>query len=176
VVVNLHEGDPLQWSMFQETHGFEHLSNIIPKQGRAISIRLNAEASVGHWVRPNDHVDILGTFRDPASNQMVTLTLLQNVVVLATGRMTAATNMNVIPESERNYQNATIAVLPEDAEIMQLAQELGTLTFSLRNPEDMSLRTNDRTRATIETFLSGEKLRQLDSARGAIQVIRGAGR
>jgi len=173
VVVNLHEGDPLQWSQFQENRGFEHLSNVIPKMGRAISIKLSPEAAVGNWVRPNDHVDVLGTFRDPVSGQMVTITLLQNVVVLATGKLTSATNVNLVPENDRNYSNATIAVLPEDAEIMVLAQDLGALYMSLRNPEDMSLRTSDRTRATIDTFLSGDKLRQLDSARGAIQVIRG---
>jgi pilus assembly protein CpaB len=172
IVVNLHEGDPLQWSNFQETHGFERLSNIIPRQGRAVTVRLNSEAAVGHFVRPNDHVDVIGTFRDPATNQMVSLTILQNVVVLATGKLTSATNFNVLPESERTYSHATIAVLPEDAEIMVLAQELGTLYMSLRNPEDLGLRAADRSKATIDTFFSGERLRQLDSARGAIQVIR----
>jgi pilus assembly protein CpaB len=175
VVVNLHEGDPLQWSHFQESHGFERLSNIIPRQGRAISLRLNAESAVGYWVRPNDHVDVIGTFRDPATNQMVSLTLLQNVVVLATGKLTSATNFNVLPENERTYAHATIAVLPEDAEIMVLAQELGSLHFSLRNPEDLSLRAAEKSKATIDTFFSGDRLRQLDNARGAITVIK-AGR
>src|SRR5690606_39815163 len=34
----------------------------------------------------SDHVDVLATFRDPGSQEMVTVTLLHNVVVLATGR------------------------------------------------------------------------------------------
>lgn len=175
IVVNLHEGDPLQWSHFQETHGFERLSNIIQKRARAITIRVNAEGAVGHWVRPNDHVDVIGTFRDPASQQMVSLTLLQNVIVLATGKMTGATNFNVIPDAERSYAHATVLVLPEEAEIMMLAQELGSLYMSLRNAEDIN-EQSERSRATIETMMTGERLNNLRSIRTSIQVIKGGGR
>jgi pilus assembly protein CpaB len=172
IVVNLHTGDPLQWSHFQETHGFERLSNIIQKRARAITIRLNSEAAVGHWVRPNDHVDVIGTFRDPSSNQMVSLTLLQNVVVLATGKMTGATNINVMPDADRTYSHATVLVLPEEAEIMMLAQEMGTLYMSLRNAEDIS-EQSERSRATIDTLLTGERLKSLRDIRTSIQVIKG---
>ena len=100
----------------------ERLSKAVRKRGRAMSMDVNERSSVGMWVRPNDHVDVLGTFRDPNSNQMVAVTLLQNVIVLATGQTTAATQSS---RARQEYGTVTLLVLPEEAEILVLAQELG---------------------------------------------------
>ena len=40
--------------------------------------------AVGGWVRPNDHVDVIGIFKDPQTNESVAVTLMENVMVLAT--------------------------------------------------------------------------------------------
>jgi pilus assembly protein CpaB len=125
-------------------------------------------------VRPNDHVDIIGTFKDPATNEQVAVTLLQNVIILATGKITGTTNINLIPEAERSYGNVSLLVIPEEAEILVLSQELGNLTLSLRNEEDIDV-LEERGRATINTLLSGERTKVLQQKRfNTIQVIRGS--
>jgi pilus assembly protein CpaB len=129
---------------------------------------------VGGWMRPNDHVDIIGSFKDPQTNEPVAVTLMQNVNVLATGKITGTTNVNLIPESERAYGHVSLMVLPEEAEILTLAQELGGLTFTLRNEDDLDV-LEQRGRATLNTLLSGERTKVLQMKRfNTIQVIRGA--
>jgi pilus assembly protein CpaB len=67
----------------------------------------------------------------------------------------------------------TLLVLPEEAEIVVLAQELGSLYLSLRNPEDISI-FEERARTTIETLLTGERVKKLQQRRyRTIQIIRG---
>ncbi len=175
VLVPVQAGDPLLWSQFETTKAAERLSTKVQKKARAITIDAGKTTAVGGWVRPNDHVDIIGTFKDPQTNENVAVTLLQNVIVLATGKITGTTNVNLIPEAQREYANVSLLVIPEEAEILVLAQELGALTMSLRNEDDVDV-IEERGRATINTLLSGERTRVLQQKRfNTIQVIRGAG-
>lgn len=174
VLVALQAGDPLLWSQFETTKAAERLSTKVQKKVRAITIEARPTSSVGGWVRPNDHVDVIGTFRDPQSDENVAVTLLQNVIVVATGKITGTTNVNLIPESQRDYSNITLMVIPEEAEILTLAAELGNLTLSLRNEEDVDM-IEERGRATISTLLSGERTRVLEQKRREIiQIIKGS--
>ncbi|HLK99283.1 MAG TPA: Flp pilus assembly protein CpaB [Myxococcaceae bacterium] len=173
VLVPLQAGDPLLWSQFETTKAAERLSTKVQKKGRAITIDAKQTTAVGGWVRPNDHVDLIGTFRDPQTDENVAVTLLQNVIVLATGKITGTTNVNLIPESQREYNNVSLLVIPEEAEILVLASELGNLTLSLRNEDDVDI-IEERGRATISTLLSGERTRVLEAKRREIiQIIKG---
>jgi pilus assembly protein CpaB len=172
VMVSLQAGDPLLWSQFETSRASERLTNKVLKRTRAITIEAKTTTAVGGWVRPNDHVDIVGTFKDPDSNEQVALTVLQNVVVLATGKLTGNTNVNLVPENERTYNNVTLMVVPEEGEVLTLAQELGSLTLMLRNDEDLD--TIDNTRPTsVRTLFDGERRRKVQEIRKTIEVIRG---
>jgi pilus assembly protein CpaB len=174
VLVPVQAGDPLLWSQFETTKAAERLSTKVQKKARAITVDMSGSSSVGGWVRPNDHVDVLGTFKDTQTNETVAVTLLQNVIVLATGKITGTTNVNLIPEGQRTYSNVSLLVLPEEAEILVLAGESGALTLSLRNEDDVDV-LEERGRATINTLLSGERTRLLQQKRlSTIQVIRGS--
>jgi pilus assembly protein CpaB len=164
VLVPIQQGDPLLWTHFMNTKAAERLSSKVQKKARAITIEAHKSAAVGGWVRPNDHVDVIGTFREPQSNQQVAVTLLQNVIVLATGKLTGTTNINLVPENQREYTNVSLLVLPEEAEILVLAMELGQLSLSLRNEDDVDT-LQDRSRTTIQTLLSGERIRVLEKQR-----------
>jgi pilus assembly protein CpaB len=173
-MVALQAGDPLLWSQFETSKAAERLSTKVQKKARAITISAGGTSSVGGWVRPNDHVDIIGTFKDPNTNEQVAVTLLQNVIILATGKITGTTNVNLLGESDRGYNNVSVLVIPEEAEMLILSQELGSLTLSLRNEEDIDT-MEDRGRATINTLLSGERTKALQKIRmNTIQVIRGS--
>ncbi|MEW5742096.1 MAG: Flp pilus assembly protein CpaB [Myxococcota bacterium] len=173
VLVPLQAGDPLMWSQFETTRAAERLSTKVMKRARAVTLEAKAVTAVGGWVRPNDHVDILGTFKDPQSGEQVALTLLQNIVVLATGKITGTTNVNLLPEGQRDYNNVSVLVLPEEAEVLVLAQELGQLTFSLRNEDDISV-LEDRRQTTISTFFDGKRMQLLmEKRKNQIDIIRG---
>ena len=175
VMVSLQAGDPLLWSQFETSRAAERLTTKVIKRMRAITIDARASSAVGGWVKPNDHIDVIGTFKDPDTNQQVALTLLQNVVVLATGKITGNTNINLIPENERTYGNVTLMVVPEEGEILTLAQELGALTLALRNDDDIET-INNRLPTSARTLFDGERrsIHQGERAR-IIEVLRGNG-
>src|SRR5205085_9275777 len=92
----------------------------------------------------------------------------------ATGKITGTTNVNLIPEAQREYSNVSLLVIPEEAEVLVLASELGSLTLSLRNEDDVDV-IEERGRATINTLLSGERTRALQQKRfNTISIIRGS--
>jgi pilus assembly protein CpaB len=170
VAAPLKAGDPILISHFQSSHDVE-LSTLIRPKGRAVTIDVQEKNAVGLWVRPNDHVDVIGSFRDPETQQLRTMTLLQNVVVLATGRITA--NTGTVPEEEKRFSTVTLLVLPEEAEILTLAQELGMLTLLLRNPDDLDSQ-DKRSVVDQRTVFTGERASELQQRRyRTIQIIRG---
>jgi pilus assembly protein CpaB len=171
VLVPLKAGDPILVSQFAPARDAD-LSTMVRPKGRAVTVDVQERNAVGLWVRPNDHVDVVGSFRDPQTQQLKSVTLLQNVVVLATGRINASTSAP--PDDDRRYNSVTLLVLPEEAEILTLAQETGTLTLLLRNPDDLD--SQDK-RAVVDQrqLLTGERAGELQQKRyRTIQIIRGA--
>lgn len=122
----------------------------LPKEFRAISIPVDQVAGVAGLIQPRDRVDVLATIAYPANTPgggarsvLETLTVLENVTVLAIDNRTAeAAN---IPERFRRegrsgYTSVTLSVTPDEARIVTLAQAMsqGMLTLTLRNPADDS--------------------------------------
>jgi len=92
-------------------------------------------------------------------------------VVLATGRITA--NTTNIAEEDRRFATVTVLALPEEAEILTLAQELGTLTLLLRNPDDLDSQ-DKRSVVDQKTLFTGDRAGELQQKRyRTIQIIRG---
>ncbi|HZX65417.1 MAG TPA: Flp pilus assembly protein CpaB, partial [Myxococcales bacterium] len=160
-------GDPILASHFEGVKEID-LSAMVNPRGRAVTIDVQERNAVGLWVKPNDHVDVIGSFRDAQTQSLRTVTLLQNVVVLATGKVNAATPP--AGEQDRRYTTVTLLVLPEEAEILTLAQETGTLTLLLRNPEDLDLQEK-RTGVDQKQILTGERAAELQQKR--IIIIKG---
>lgn len=176
LAVPMRAGDVLLFSHVHSRAAEQNLAANIIDKGRAISIRVSPESSVHHWIEPSDRVDVLGIFRDPQSREMVSVTLLQNVIVLATGRIGGRTNPKLLRESERAYSTVTLHVLPQAAEMLALAQELGTLYLTLRNPEDTEVLDLDETKTTMQTLLTGERAKRISRTQSKIfkvEIIRG---
>ncbi len=139
----LNPGDQLTWSAIEggrsEVVG---LAPIIRHNMRAISISVGGAAAVSGMVRPNDRVDVLGTFSFPAQNkpgemETATLTLLQDVLVLGTGQ-TLARDRQDPRRRDTSYSTVTIEVTPREAELLVFAQQTqGRLSLSLRHPADV---------------------------------------
>jgi len=143
----LRKDSPLDW--VHVGANLDELTGLAPaiRSGmRAISIPVSGESAVSGLVRPNDKVDILGTFSfidedNPSEMETVTFTVLQDVTVLATGQETARAEMEISGSRRRGgYSTVTIAVFPQEAELLAFATNVkGTLTLTLRNPGDVSV-------------------------------------
>ena len=137
------------WSYIEMPEGVRSgLSPIIKSGMRAVSLAIGGEASVSSLVQPNDRVDILGTFSfpsrtNPKETETVTLTLLQDVSVLATGQRLAKQELEGGGDRWNrmgggSYSSVTLEVTPREAEILVFAQNVqGRLTLTLRNPDDV---------------------------------------
>lgn len=110
---------------------------------RVVSINVTGSASVSGQVRPNDHVDVIGTFvldspDRPNEKEQVTLTILQNVTVIATGAETARSLARATPGRAASYSMVSLVVTPREAEtLVACEQNRGKLTLSLRNPDNL---------------------------------------
>ena len=141
------ELDALFWGDIEGGNPAEKgLSADIKKQMRAVSINCSGAASVSSMVRPNDHVDVIGTFdlSDPGvsapskAKSLVTCTILQNVLVLATGSQTAKVRAKQAGFGN-GYSTVTLEVTPREAEMLAFAEQIkGRLVLSLRNGNDTS--------------------------------------
>lgn len=177
--MGMNRGDLLLIHHIQTKTGGQRMADSIQTKGRAVSIRVSPESSVNHWVEPGDRVDVVGVFRDPQSRQMVSLTMLQNVIVLATGRIGGLTNRRLLSETDMNYSTVTVQVLPEAVEMLVLAQDLGSLYLSLRNAEDNEINELADGKTTMQTLLTGERSKRISKTQSKIfkvEIIRGKSR
>ena len=142
VLLGHRRGDVVFWADIEGGNpAASGLSADIKRQRRAISINCAGAASVSGMVKPNDHVDVIGTFdlTDPAkasskAKAIVTSTILQNVLVLAIGKQTAKTRAQ---ESAAGYATVTLEVTPREAEMLAFTEQMkGRLVLTLRNRND----------------------------------------
>jgi Flp pilus assembly protein CpaB len=104
---------------------------------RAVSVGLDPVVGVAGFIRPGDHVDVIATFT--IGEGTVTKTILQDVELLATGTQASVRESgrggNDTAKSS-DQPNATLLVLPTQAERLVLADEKGKIRLSLRRADD----------------------------------------
>lgn len=142
----LREGEMILWSDLEGGDpSSQGLAPTVQEKLRAISLNISGAAGVSGMLRPNDRVDVLGTFSFPSKTvqgemETVTLTVLQDVTVLATGQQLAKdAAASRVQRGSTGYNSVTVEVTPREAELLVFAQQLrGSLSLSLRNPNDQS--------------------------------------
>jgi pilus assembly protein CpaB len=148
-VFPLRRGEVVSWSFIEGgAPAVGGLSSQITPGLRAVSLPIGGAQAVSGMVRPSDRIDVLGTFAFPSKTrpdimENVTLTLLQDVTVLATGQTTtrqlAAERGQRAGGASSGYSTVTLEVSAEEAELLVFAQQMrGSLTLALRNPGDVT--------------------------------------
>jgi pilus assembly protein CpaB len=140
VLVPVQAGDLMLWSMFETTNKAERLSTCAQKGMRIFTLETSPSSGCGGWARPNDHVDVIAVLPTSGTKGFSATTVVENALIVATGKITGTTNANLLPENERSYSQISLLVRPEDAERLALAQALGKLTLSLRPATDDGVR------------------------------------
>ncbi|MGW8256729.1 MAG: Flp pilus assembly protein CpaB [Thermoguttaceae bacterium] len=131
-------GDILLESKLATKEAGRGLAALVPKGMRAYTIQTSRVASsVAGFVLPGNKVDILLNLKGrpgDATGGGSTTTLLQSVEILAVDqRLDAPTENKVNP---KELSSVTLLVSPQQAALLDLGQNLGQLTLSLRNPDD----------------------------------------
>jgi len=108
------------------------LPSLIPPGMRAVSVRVNEVVSVAGFVTPGTRVDVLLTGTPAGGNDQQTTTVLQNVLVIASGH---TLERNSTGEAQ-NTPVITLLVSPDDAQRLTLASQEGHIQLALRSPID----------------------------------------
>jgi len=125
-----------------------------PAGKRAITVVIDSISAVGGMVRPGDYVDVIGNVPIPIQGPQgkremrnTTIPLFQNVLVLAVG---GQMSRNAPPPKQANPP-VTLALSPQEANIISFVQEQGKIRLVLRSPADS--RTEKIPPATWDTVL-----------------------
>jgi pilus assembly protein CpaB len=108
------------------------VSAVLEQGKRAIAVKGDKVIGIAGFINPGNKVDVLVTVKDPQKNEEKTKTILENIMVLATGTQ--------IQKNEKGEPSPvdvyTLAVTPEEAEILSLGANEGKLQLALRSVTD----------------------------------------
>lgn len=131
VLVNLTAGEPVLEQKLAPLGSKAGLSAMIPAGMRAVSVRVNDVAGVSGFALPGNHVDVMVSIQDD-QGKMVSKIVLQQILVLA-----VAQDASVKDDTKARVVNSvTLEVTPQQAEALDLARSVGTLSLALRNQVD----------------------------------------
>ncbi|MCB9746703.1 MAG: Flp pilus assembly protein CpaB, partial [Alphaproteobacteria bacterium] len=160
------------------------LAFYVPKKYRAVAIAVDEFNGVGGHVKPGNYVDVIGTFDFGQGDKadVRTVTLFQNVWVLSVGDdIGQPSAVTLVDGEEAAFQpqglsasyTVTLAVSPDDAQKLLMAQTLGELSLSLRSLWEDE-RFVELEHATIHSTLGiPQRVRHRQRARW--EVIRAGG-
>jgi pilus assembly protein CpaB len=135
------QGQPLLWSDFelQKSATSRRLAGAVQKGQRAVTLPVDVSGSLAGMLRPGDHIDIMGTFARGQGTDWATVTLLQNVLVLATGDLRGTGEGEEQPQAAgpRTFGNITVSVDLEEAELLVFSMQRGPINIALRSQEDL---------------------------------------
>jgi pilus assembly protein CpaB len=124
------------------------LSALVQPGSRAVTVRASQAGSdpAGNGlVRPGHYIDVIVTLHDPARSdeQSAAVVLLQRVLVLAVGSETrafgAGDGQKPSPSSLGGQRELTLSLKLEEAQLLSLARERGTLSVALRPVGDTNI-------------------------------------
>lgn len=144
--VPLVKGEPLLESRLVTDSGKVKLSAVVSTGKRAMTIAVNLVAGVSGFVLPGTYVDVLvNTKMGDSEHTVISKIVLEGIQVLA-----AAQDVDRNATKPQAANVVTVEVTPEQAEALDLARNVGSLSLVLRNQ-------NERNAATT-TGMTKEKL------------------
>ncbi len=168
------KGDPIRAERLVAAQSGYGLSALLKERQRAVQLDLPENSIVSGFIIPGDYVDVLYTGPDPKLGGQHTKTILQAQRVLAIG-----TTLNQIPGSDSGAgatagwveppPSVTLAMSPEDAQLVTHASTNGVVTLTLRNYVDV---TKMETHGTSSYDLPGATQAQLIAKPSAVRTAR----
>ena len=180
---NVAEGEPLiKTALVQEKKG-NFVAATLGEGMRAMAIKVKAESSVGGFITPGDHVDIIMTYdvKLPSDervqdasvtvvNRKAAQTVLENIRVVAVDQEAKEI------EETSVARTVTVEVSPKQGETLALAEAMGSLSLSLRKLGDVSTRLNQdkKPEATTDVRISNvvQELLGSDGSNGSNRMVR----
>lgn len=143
-------GEPILPVKVAEQGRDRGLAFIVPPGKRALAVNVSEVIGVGGMLIPGDYVDVLVHFEAEEGRPDKVITILQNIPVLSV----AQTMQTPAPEGEQGQggvrnetadpnpeaKTVTLAVTPEEAQALFLAEQTGEIRLALRSFGDSQTR------------------------------------
>ena len=147
VRTSLEPGEPVIESKLAPQGTKGGLSAVIGEGKRAITVRVNDVVGVAGFALPGNYVDVIVNTQEPGKGdqQSISKIVLEKILVLAVAQQVSR------DDTQPKVVNAvTLQVSPDQAEKLDLARSVGTLSLVLRNQVDKDqLATKGATKLTL---------------------------
>lgn len=149
-VAQISKGEQITLNKLAYARGQESLASAIPIGKRAITVNVDNISSLLGMIKPGDYVDVISLVPVPAQTpegkqvtQVGVIPLFQNVLVLAVGQDTGAPGVGKNKKEEKREESPliTLALNPQEANIIAFVQEQGKIRLSLRSPGDSQIQS-----------------------------------
>ncbi len=176
VKVNLVRGEPLLEAKLAPEGAAGGLSGVIAEGKRAITVKVNEIVGLAGFALPGNNVDILVNAKDE-NDKPISKIVLERILVLAVGQ-----DLGRDETKPKAVTAVTLEVTPQEAEKLDLARSIGTLSLVLRNQIDKSPGTTAGVRARDLLTLNSEPFpapvrpvrhAKPAPARAGVEIIRG---
>lgn len=137
----LQAGQTLMWTdLVTANEERRDLSTLILPGHRGVSVRTRREDSSAAMVKPGDYVDVIVTMQEKDSETRSALVILQKVLVLASNYDTSPETADLVAK-ERKLQESilTLSLTVQEAQVLAIAAEKGSVSVALRNPDDNAI-------------------------------------
>ena len=134
VKTNILRGEPILEAKLAPVGTKGGLSAVIPEGKRAMTVRVNDVIGVAGFALPGNYVDIVVNTQIEGSgrgDKQISKIVLEHILVLA-----VAQEANRDETKPRVVNAVTLELTPEQAEKLDLARSVGTLSLALRNQVD----------------------------------------
>ncbi len=151
-------GQPVTESSLYGVGETPTLAEQLPNGYRAVTIAVDRINALGGLLLPESFVDISLTVNSahPDLQGIATKTILRHIKVLATSQQRFKSEERMEPE----FRSVTVAVTPEDANKLILAQRHGTLSVTLRGEHDGEVAENNGDLANVYSLLGIDPIRR----------------
>lgn len=137
--ISVSRGEPILESKLAPLGSTGGLSAVIKEGNRAMTVRVNDVVGVAGFALPGNYVDIVVNTQDESmkaenADKTISKIVLEHILVLA-----VAQEQNRDETKPKVVNAVTLEVTPDQAEKLDLARSVGSLSLVLRNQVDASV-------------------------------------
>lgn len=132
VRTGIYKGEPIIEPKLAPVGTTAGLDSVIKAGHRAITVKVNEVVGVAGFLAPGSYIDLLVNIRDDKDGA-ISRVVLERIMVLAVAQEAKRPDEN----KARVVNAVTLEVTPEQAEKIDLARNVGTLSLMLRNQVDL---------------------------------------
>lgn len=136
VKAHIKKGDPFLPELFYPSNAGPGIAERLQRGYRAVTVPIENIGSVEGFATPGSIVDVMFRSRPEGDRPEVTLTLLEQVEVLALDSNVVPGQAPTTPQERLTNGSVTLAVTPQQGKMLKVVEGRGEISLALRNGDD----------------------------------------